>query len=107
MMRAFAFYHNRNNRDDVDIVGEDFIAYKANMLDDPHDYEEGMFTVEEIDSELDELLRLGVIMAIEEVYTREEADSLPKTHVSYLKDVDTIKVSDKSVAVSELPYLLS
>ena len=85
-MRAFAFYHDRANLDDVNIVREDFVLYKGNYLEDPEDFKEGEFSFEEVNAVLDDVLEQGVAVYIEEVFSETEWEALPEDAIFYRRD---------------------
>lgn len=103
-MRAFAFYHDRTNLDDVNIVGEDFVLYKGNYLEDPEDFKEGEFSFEEVNAILDDVLEQGFAVYIEEVFSKTEWEALPEDAIFYRKDSDTVHL-DIPVSKELLPFL--
>lgn len=103
-MRAFAFYHDRTNLDNADIVGEDFILYKGNYLEDPEDFKEGEFSFEEVNAILDDVLEQGMAVYIEETFSETELEALPEDAIFYRKDSDTVHL-DTPVSKDLLPFL--
>ena len=103
-MRAFAFYHDRENLDDVNIVREDFVLYKGNYLEDPEDFKEGEFSFEEVNAILDDILKQGFAVYIEETFSETELEALPEDAIFYRKDSDTVHL-DTPVSKDLLPFL--
>ena len=103
-MRAFAFYHDRTNLDNVNVVGEDFILYKGNYLEDPEDFKEGEFSFEEVNAVLDDVLEQGFAVYIEETFSKTEWEALSEDATFYRKDSDTVHL-DTPVSKELLPFL--
>ena len=103
-MRAFAFYHDRTNLDNADIVGEDFVLFKGNYLEDPEDFKEGEFSFEEVNAILDDILEQGFAVYIEETFSKTEWEALPEDAIFYRKDSDTVHL-DIPVSKELLPFL--
>ena len=103
-MRAFAFYHDRTNLDNADIVGEDFVLFKGNYLEDPEDFKEGEFSFEEVNAILDDILEQGFAVYIEETFSETEWEALPEDAIFYRKDSDTVHL-DIPVSKDLLPFL--
>lgn len=103
-MRAFLFHHNRENLGDADIIGEDFVLYKAGKLKDPKYFVEGEFSFEVVNALLDDVLREGHAVFIDEAFTKDELEAMSDDVLYYRKDADTVNI-ETPVDKKYLPFL--